>query len=137
VVNPGSDVHDAWQPTRKSAAPTVKSAAPTVLQTSTSTATYHPPGFSAALRAQPPICVRLLKSEATRPQVHNPNQDTLTPTSVSTGPTPYKAGGVAVGGDAFGHARLMLEESYRHAPAVGPSQILTADCQPEPSVVWC
>jgi hypothetical protein len=108
VMNPDSGVHDAWQPTRKSAAPAVKSAAPAVLQTSTTTATCHPTGFGAALRAQPPIWVRLRKSEAKRPQVQIPNQDTVTPTSVSTGPTPSKAGGVAVGGDAFGHARLMF-----------------------------
>jgi len=88
--------------------PTRKSAAPAVLQTSTTTATCHPPGFGAALCAQPPIWVRLRKSEAKRPQVQIPNQDTVTPTSVSTGPTPSKAGGVAVGGDAFGHARLMF-----------------------------
>jgi hypothetical protein len=69
VVNPDSGVHDAWQPTRKSAAPAV-------LQTSTTTATYHPPGFGAALRAQPPICVRLRKSQAKGPQVQIPNQDT-------------------------------------------------------------
>jgi hypothetical protein len=108
VVNPDSGVHDAWQPTRKSAARAV-------LQTSTTTATCHPTGFGAALRAQPPIWVRLRKSEAKRPQVQIPNQDTVTPTSVSTGPTPSKAGGVAVGGDAFGHPQLMFEGSYRHA----------------------